>query len=293
MNATLFVTWRIRQVTILAKNTKVATRKVRPTIKEEDDMVTTQSLAFCEGEFVVKTLEGAELEQAYRLRHRVYAENLKWVPHSSDQCDIDIYDSWADSVGLFQREGRLVGVIRLLPSVEPFMLEKEFRAFLGSDFQIRKQSDTNEITRLALDPSLSHLKGLSARILRTLLKGLYLWTVENGVRYSYMVVEERFLRVLHIMGFPARPISSPIAFPPAGARSIAAMLDWDEFRSENASRRPAFFEWISNMADNTMHAGVLDEWRDRLHGVEERDLVLTGRSGPGARHLEQNVLAEV
>lgn len=256
-------------------------------------MLTAQSLAFCEGEFVVKTLEGAELEQSYRLRHRVYAENLKWVPYSSDQCDIDIYDSWADSVGLFHREGRLVGVIRLLPSVEPFMLEKEFRAFLGSDFQIRKQSDTNEITRLALDPSLSHLKGLSARILRTLLKGLYLWTVENGIRYSYMVVEERFLRVLHIMGFPARPISSPIAFPPAGARSIAAMLDWDEFRAENASRRPAFFEWISNMADNSMHAGALAEWRDRLNGVEERDLVLTGASEPGGRRLEQNVLAEV
>jgi hypothetical protein len=84
-------------------------------------------------------------------------------------------------------------------------------------------------------------------MLLVLLKGLYQWLIHNDVQYSYMVIEKRFLRVLHRLGFPARPISPFSALPPAGAVCGAALLDWEEFRVENMTKRPAFFEWMSTV----------------------------------------------
>ena len=44
-----------------------------------------RQIAFCEGEFLVKALESEEeLRQAYHLRHRVFAEKLKWVPERKE-----------------------------------------------------------------------------------------------------------------------------------------------------------------------------------------------------------------
>lgn len=210
-------------------------------------MNVAREVEFYEGELLVKTLRNKEeILEAYRLRHKVYSQTLKWVPESIDKLEVDKYDARATSLGMFSGAGKLIGVIRLVPAPGPFMLESEFRSCLMSDHQIRKEPDTNEITRLTVDPSLTE-KGLSSRLLLVLLKGLYQWLIENDIRYSYMVVEKRFLRVLHILGFPCRPISPSIPLPPAGAVSVAALLDWDEFRHENAMKRPAFLEWISTL----------------------------------------------
>lgn len=206
-----------------------------------------QRIAFCEGKYVVKSLEyDDELREARRLRHKVYAETVKWVPSSPDELEVDLYDTWSTSIGLFSHTGKLSGVIRLLPSSGPFMLESDFRACLLPGYEIRKEPDTNEITRLTIDPT-SMEKGLSSRMLLVLLKGLYQWLLVNDIRYSYMVVEKRFLRVLNVLGFPARAISPCQALPPAGALSVAALLDWEEFQYENAKKRPAFLEWMSTV----------------------------------------------
>jgi N-acyl-L-homoserine lactone synthetase len=205
-----------------------------------------KKIEFYEGRFLIKTLsEKKEVVDAYRLRHKVFSETLKWVPLSHDELETDPYDSWAASVGLFSEDGSLVGVFRLLPASRPFMLETEFRAFLTPGYTLRKERDTNEITRLTVDPSLQE-KGLSSRMLLVLLKGLYQWLLGNDVLYSYMVVEKRFLRALRAMGFPCKPISPFKALPPAGALSVAAILDWEEFRYENSKKRPEFLEWISS-----------------------------------------------
>jgi acyl homoserine lactone synthase len=186
------------------------------------------------------------LTASYALRHKVYAEALKWVPTSVDELEVDAYDDWGTSLGVFSEIGDMVGVIRLLPSYGPFMLETEFQSCMAPGYRFRKERDTNEITRLTVDPSLTD-KGLSSRMLLVLLKGLYQWLIHNDVQYSYMVIEKRFLRVLHRLGFPARPISPFSALPPAGAVCGAALLDWEEFRVENMTKRPAFFEWMSTV----------------------------------------------
>lgn len=214
-----------------------------------------RGVEFYEGELLVKMLrDKAELTQAYRLRHRVFAETLRWVRPTDDGQEMDMYDLWGSSIGLVDREGKLHGLARLLPASGPFMLEQDLRMLLPQDHVMRKEPDTAEITRLAIDPDIKD-KGLSARLMLTLIKGIYHWSMEHDVRYLYLEVDHRFFRVLNAMGIPADPLGPPVALPPAGTLSIAAMLDIVRCEEVLGRKRPAVMEWMS--AITTMQGDIV------------------------------------
>lgn len=203
-----------------------------------------RQIAFCEGEFLVKALESEEeLRQAYQLRHKVFAEKLKWVPESKPRLESDVYDAWSTSIGLFSGQKQLLGMVRMTPAPFPFMLESEFSGCLVGSHHVRKELDTAEITRLAVDPGITD-RGLSAKIMRTIFKGMYHWTLANDIRYTYMVVENRLLRVVQRIGWPCRAIGAPVVIPPADVLSVGALLDLDEFRATAASERPEMLGWL-------------------------------------------------
>jgi N-acyl-L-homoserine lactone synthetase len=206
-----------------------------------------KEIAFYEGEFLVKTLKDEpDLQQAYRLRHRVFAETLQWVPPTEDGKEMDMYDLWGVTVGLFGYDGALLGMARLLPPSGKFMLEHEFGALLHQGYAIRKTPDTAEITRLCVNPDIRDAK-LSSRIMLGVLKGIYQWAVENEIRYYYLEVEHRFLRALRMLGFPCEPVGPVVKLPPAEVGAVAAIYDMVRFDEENGQRRPEFLEWISTL----------------------------------------------
>lgn len=210
-------------------------------------MTGMKKLAFSEGELVVKMLEEEdEFHQAYRLRHRVFAERLKWVPETESRLETDLYDTWSTLIGVFSDWGQLLGIVRMTQAPVPFMLESEFSACLVGAHCVRKELDTAEITRLAVDPGITD-RGLSAKLMRTVFKGMYQWCLANEVRYTYMVVEHRLLRVVQWMGWPCHAVGEPVALPPAEALSIAALLDLNEFRENAARKRPDMLEWLSTV----------------------------------------------
>jgi len=210
-----------------------------------------RGVAFYEGEFLVKTLDTKEeLTQAYQLRHRVFAEKLGWVPPTEDGQEMDMYDLWGVTIGVLDHDGTLLGMARLLPSSGKFMLENEFGALLPGDYTIRKEQDTAEITRLAVNPNIQDAK-LSTQVMLGTLKGIYQWAVENEIRYYYLEVEHRFLRALRMLGFPCEPIGPVVKLPPAGAGAVAALYDMARFDNENMEKRPGFLEWISTIKTTT------------------------------------------
>ncbi len=210
-----------------------------------------RGVAFYEGEFLVKTLDTKEeLTQAYQLRHRVFAEKLGWVPPTEDGQEMDMYDLWGVTIGVLDHDGTLLGMARLLPSSGKFMLENEFGALLPGDYTIRKEQDTAEITRLAVNPDIQDAK-LSSQVMLGTLKGIYQWAVENEIRYYYLEVEHRFLRALRMLGFPCEPIGPVVKLPPAGAGAVAALYDMARFDNENMEKRPGFLEWISTIKTTT------------------------------------------
>lgn len=204
-----------------------------------------KDIAFYEGEFLVKTLETREdLTRAYRLRHRVFAERLKWVPERADRLEADVYDAWSTSIGVFANDARLLGLVRMTHGPVPFMLESEFSACLVGNHRVRKETDTAEITRLAVDPEIAD-RGLSARLMKVIFKGMYQWCLLHNVRYTYMVVEHRLLRVVQRMGWPCQAIGEPVALPPAEVLSIGGLLDLNEFRFRASTCRPAMLDWVT------------------------------------------------
>jgi acyl homoserine lactone synthase len=212
----------------------------------------SRSIEFREDSLLIKTLsDEAELRASYRLRHQVFADRLRWVAKSPGELEVDSYDAFATAVGLFDEEHRLRGTFRMINSPFPFMLESEFRACLLPNCEIRKAPDTVEITRLAVDPTLLD-KGLSNRLMQVLFKGVYQWSMKNDVRYLYMVVEKRFLRVLRAMGFTCEAVSPAVSLPPAEALSIAAVLDWDQFHHTCPQKQPAFYHWINSVDGSTL-----------------------------------------
>ncbi len=208
-------------------------------------MFCKEGIRFYEGTLLVKALvERDDLVEAYKLRHKVYSENLQWVPPSQGELEVDTYDTWATAIGVFCESRTLLGFSRVLPAPGPFMLDSEFRTCLKPGYRLRREQDTAEITRLTVAPNLDG-KGLSSRVLLALLKGLYQLLADNGIRYCYMVVEQRLLRVLRVIGFPCEQIGASVALPPAAAVSVAAVLDLERFRCEAAESRPEFLRWIT------------------------------------------------
>ncbi len=211
-------------------------------------VVEAKGVVFSEGEFLVKTLEGRdELTQAYRLRHKVFAETLRWVPPTDDGQEMDMYDLWGTSIGLIGSGGKLYGMARLLPASGLFMLEQDLRMLLPSDHILRKERDTAEITRLAIDPDIKD-KGLSARLLLTLVKGIYHWAMVHDVRFLYIEVDYRFFRVLNAMAIACDPLGPPVALPPAGTLSVAAIMDILKCKEVLGRKRPQVMEWMSTIA---------------------------------------------
>lgn len=205
----------------------------------------SRAIEFQEDRLLVKTLsDEQDLSASYHLRHQVFADRLQWVAKSDDELEVDAYDAFATSIGLFDEERKLRGVFRMVRSPYPFMIEKEFRPCLPESCEIRKAHDTAEITRLALDPTLTD-KGLSSRLMLILIKGVYQWSRQNEVPYMYMVVEKRFLRVLRGIGLSCEAISPAVSLPPAGALSIAAVLDWKQFYETCPLKQPSFFQWMN------------------------------------------------
>ncbi|THJ22526.1 MAG: GNAT family N-acetyltransferase [Nitrospira sp. CG24E] len=219
---------------------------------------------FSENGFVVKTLHGEQLTQSYRLRHKVFAESLKWVPETEDRQEVDLYDLWGTTVGLVSHDGTVVGAARLLPSSGQFMLENEFGALLPAGYRIRKHSDTAEITRLAIDPEIRD-RGLSSKMMLALLKGVYQWAVANDIRYYYLEVEHRFFRTLRALGFPCEMIGEPVVLPPAGASSVAALYDMVRFDEQNTTKKPQLLDWISSIEtlDGEMIVGRTSAYSNR------------------------------
>src|SRR5688500_6159848 len=104
------------------------------------DLAATQEkkkILFYDGALSVKTVEEeAEWRQAYQLRHRVFAERLKWVPERTNRLESDMYDAWSSSIGVFSDNATLLGLVRVTQAPVPFMLESEFSACLLGIHQI-------------------------------------------------------------------------------------------------------------------------------------------------------------
>jgi N-acyl-L-homoserine lactone synthetase len=189
----------------------------------------------------------AERDQAFLLRHRLFAETLHWVPEHPSGREVDEYDGCTEMIGILDGRRRLLGQVRMHPCSAPFMIEREFASVLGRSPIPCKDRDTAEATRFGLEPD------ARARLVRTdygrfdlftlLLKGIYRWCQVQGARTLFAVVDTRMFRLVRVRGFPFAALAEPRSMPD-GVVAVAIRLDWEQFLDENRRRRPGLLAWF-------------------------------------------------
>lgn len=199
---------------------------------------------FVEGGLAVRVLEtGEDQDQAFRLRHAIYCQKLRWVAPRPDGRECDDYEEGSTSIGVFTDAGRITGLVRLIPPGRPFMLESDFRPLLPPGHRLAKGPDTAEITRLATLPPPSAAAGAPG-VSSLLYKAIYRWACARGVRFLYLAVETRYLHRLRRRGLPCTPLAAPRRLG-EGPLCVAAQLDRTalEQRTEGASE--SFRAWLT------------------------------------------------
>ncbi|WP_353889440.1 acyl-homoserine-lactone synthase [uncultured Paraburkholderia sp.] len=83
-----------------------------------------------------------DLQQIFRLRHQVFAEELHWVPRVNSGLEQDQYDTRATLIGIFDSDGSAIGTIRIVFKPDTFMLEREFVTFLPDGPNAPRGDDT-------------------------------------------------------------------------------------------------------------------------------------------------------
>lgn len=209
--------------------------------KKENDSKTEEK------KYHSKLISGTELHKTYQLRHEVYAEELKWVPEVPSGLEIDKYEENSVSFGVFDDEQKLLATLRLIPSTCELMLENEFSSLVSPSHEIMKSSRAAEITRLCVkkDARNTYCEYEFGKSTFSLLlyRSLYRHCIDNKVRYLYMVVEYKILRLLCLLGFPCEKIGEPVKMPD-GVKAVAALLDWREFEKLNIKKKPAMLRWF-------------------------------------------------
>lgn len=191
---------------------------------------TTNGFSSAAGEFTFRNLGTSdEFEAAYRLRHQIFAEHLKWVPQSDTHLEIDSYDAFANHFGIFGPGQNLVGYARLITADHPFMLEREFQCVVSAT-AIRKQRDTCEATRLCVSPRV-RTRILSSdygplSIAGFAFRGIYEWCTGQEIRYLYAVSERGLGKLLRMNGFHCEVIGDPKKMPD-GVIAYLLLLDFD------------------------------------------------------------------
>ncbi|MCL4873067.1 GNAT family N-acetyltransferase [bacterium] len=202
-------------------------------------------LIFEDSGFIIKTISALEeFEAALKLRHEVFARELKWVRCSQDGMETDEYDRFAECIGVFRMDMSILGHARLITHPYPFMVEKEFACMMPAEGEFRKRPDMAEITRLCVKKE--EREKNASLISRLIYKAIYNWSALRGVRRMVMVVDKRYYRLLRLCGFPVTQLADFVTMPD-GVVAGAIELDWGLFEELCADRRPELLAWISTL----------------------------------------------
>lgn len=202
-----------------------------------------------EGGYSVRMITDAGgLRQAFQLRHRVFCEELKWVSETDDRSEIDEYDINAIHFGVFDKDNILRAYLRLVHTNRPFMLKDIFGSLIGPGHELKRDTNTAEVSRLCVAPE-ARKDGVSGNfgvhnISMFLYKGVYHWCLENDVRYLYLVVEDKIFKLLNARGILCAMIGEPQLMPD-GLNAVAGIIDWRDVEERNSLLRPKMLDWFT------------------------------------------------
>jgi acyl-homoserine lactone synthase len=171
-----------------------------------------------------KHLYGDVLEEYFRLRHKIYVDERRWMELAKpDGREIDQFDT-SDTVYLMAMEGRrVVGSHRLNPTTKPTLMSDLFPqlAIRG----LIRRPDAYELSRVFV---IRERRGEQAqpRVESVIMAGTVEYALAQGISQFTIVMETWWLPRFQDMGWRLRPLGLPTLIN--GMNCIGVVADVNE-----------------------------------------------------------------
>ncbi len=186
-----------------------------------------------------------EMEQAYRLRHQVFVEEMGWTDLAKpDGREIDQFDDEHAVHMLYIEHGQVLGYQRMLPSTRPHLLSEIMPELCEGERPVG--SHIWELTRHCVERRHREKTGrIASPTANALLSGMVEWGLQHGV--STVIVEIEPATLLRLVQLHFRPLPLGLPMRIAGRDTIAATLtfDWrtlERLREMHGNRRRVLAE---------------------------------------------------
>lgn len=149
-----------------------------------------------------------EMEQAYRLRHAVFVDEMKWEALRKPDCrEIDEFDDGRAVHMLYIRDGVVLGYQRMLPTTRPHLLSAVMPELCDGERPVGP--DVWEWTRYCVArPHRERGRALSP-IANSLLSAIVEWGLESGISKIIIEMDPIWLLRLVQLHFRVTPLGIP------------------------------------------------------------------------------------
>ncbi|HEY8324799.1 MAG: acyl-homoserine-lactone synthase [Ktedonobacterales bacterium] len=201
----------------------------------------------------------ATLEEAYRLRARVFMGELGWLAPSADGRERDRCDSLARHFVVYAGSAEtsdggepapdaLVGYARVLLPRHGFMLQREFAELTPAQPGERFMPDARrafEVSRFVVRPAHRGRRCVEGRtVVEHLARAIASWALEHGRTDWYTVCEARYLRALRLRGLRFTQLGRAVEYQP-GVEACAALLRLPVASAELRASRAHDYAWYT------------------------------------------------
>ena len=165
-----------------------------------------------------------EMEQAYRLRHRVFVDEMKWTDLAKpDGREIDQFDDEYAVHMLYIDDGKVLGYQRMLPSTRPHLLSDVMPQLCEDERPVGPH--IWEWTRYCVEPGHRERGRALSPVANALLSGIVEWGLENGIRTIIIEMNPLWLLRLVQLYFRTMPLGLPQKIGEQDVVAVTATFD--------------------------------------------------------------------
>jgi acyl-homoserine lactone synthase len=165
-----------------------------------------------------------EMEQAYRLRYRVFVEEKKWTDLAkSDGREIDQFDNEHAVHMLYVEDGKVLGYQRMLPSTRPHLLSDVLPQLCEDERPVGDH--IWEWTRYCVEAAHRERGRALSPVANALLSGIVEWGLESGVSSIIIQMNPLWLLRLVQLHFRTMPLGLPQRIGDEDVVAVTASFD--------------------------------------------------------------------
>ena len=165
-----------------------------------------------------------ELDQAFRLRHRIFVEEKGWTDlRSEDGRETDRFDDEHAVHMLYITDDRVVGYQRMLPTIRPHILSDVLPELCEGEQPAGP--DIWEWTRYCVEPGYRERGRKLSPVANALLSGIVEWGLETGVSTILIEMNPLWLLRLVQLHFRVVPLGIPRTIGGEETLAVAAIFD--------------------------------------------------------------------